>query len=236
MNLETVSALTKVNLRLIVVEPDGTPVPKEFDIGIGLPGIGDPSMLDKAIWAIREFAKLPYVLRAYADVDVSPFKQNRQSVVNLVGSFRESLESDIKFAVWNMVTSHVANAEVELTCKTVELKDNWIRVAYDGAIFSLNPVFRPGPNHRQDCDTCKAGKAHLLHGLSEIRDGVFYRLDSLENEQYHYGENPIVSTRNMKSAETTQNANRPAEFIEWFIKINEGPLEMAAMEMMFETA
>ena len=185
---------------------------------------------------INQLNGCSYIMREYADAEKSPFGVNQHSVVNLVGSFRESLESDIRLRIWNALTALDLNPTFEVACKDIMFDGDVIPVAYDGEIFTLKPVIKFGPNHRDNCDTCQAGRSLLQHSVSELRNKVCYNLDSLKNGNFHFGENPILNTDGMipVDCERDTDGNRIREFMNWFIATNEGPQTMADIELTFE--
>lgn len=233
MELSTVPALTPITARFLKIDDTNHASPAFFTFFVAGAGNEESKIIANAINRLNGCS---YLMREYADTGKSPFGINQQSVVNLVGSFRESLESDIRLRIWNVLTALDLNSEFVATCKDVTFDGGVIPVAYDGEIFTLTPVFTYGPNHRDTCDTCQAGKSLLQHSLSELRNKVCYNLDSLNNGNFHFGENPILNTDGMipVDCERDPGGNRIWEFVEWFIATNEGPLTMADIELSFE--
>ena len=233
MELNTVPALTPIMARFLKIDDTNHAVPAFFAFLVGGAGNEESKIIANAINRLNGCS---YLMREYADSAHSPFADNVQSVVNLVGSFRESLEGDVRLRIWNDLTALGLNPAFEVICKDVTFDGGVIPVAYNGEIFTLKPVFTYGPNHRDNCDTCQAGNSLLQHSLSELRSKVCYNLDSLKNGNFHFGENPILNTDGMipVDCERDMDGNRIREFVNWFIATNEGPLTMADIELTFE--
>lgn len=233
MELSTAPVATPTIARFLKIDDTNHAVPAFFAFFVGGAGNEESKIIANAINRLNGCS---YLMREFADSAHSPFSDNVQSVVNLVGSFRESLEGDIRLRIWQDITAKNLNPEFAATCKEVTFDGGVIPVAYDGEIFTLKPVIKFGPNHRDNCDTCQAGRSLLQHSLSELRNKVCYNLDSLKNGNFHFGENPILNTDGMipVDCERDTDGNRIREFMNWFIATNEGPLTMADIELTFE--
>ena len=231
MELSTAPVATPIITRFLKIDDTNHAVPAFYVFSTSGAGNEEAKVIADVVNRLNGES---YFLREYASE--SPFKSNIQSVVNLVGSFRESLESDVRLAIWNALTAFNLNPDFVASCKELVIADDVIPVAYDGAIFLLKPVLKYGPNHRDNCDTCQAGRSLLQHSLSELRNKVCYNLDSLKNGNFHFGENPILNTDGMipVDCERDTDGNRIREFMNWFIATNEGPLTMADIELTFE--
>ncbi len=231
MELTTARAMTPIIARLLKIDDTNHAVPAFFTFMVS----GETSEESKIIAdAIHRMQNTPYLLRAYAEK--SPFARTIQSVVNLVGSFRESLEADLRLHIWKGITAKDLNPDFSLVCTESNIAADVIPVAYDGVVFTMRPVLAYGPNHRDSCDTCQTGKSLLQHSLSQLRNKVCYNLGTLKDGNFHFGDNPILDTDGMIPVDCDRDAegNRIREFAHWFIATNEGPLTMADIQLTFE--
>ena len=231
MELTTARAMRPILARFLKIDDTNHAVPAFFTFMVSGETSDESNIIADAIYRMQN---APYLLRAYAEK--SPFAHTIQSVVNLVGSFRESLEADLRLHIWNGITAKDLNPDFALVCSEATIPEDVIPVAYDGMVFTMRPVLAYGPNHRDSCDTCQTGKSLLQHSLSQLRNKVCYNLCTLKDGNFHFGDNPILDTDGMIPVDCDRDAegNRIREFAQWFIATNEGPLTMADIQLTFE--
>lgn len=231
MELTTTRATRPILARFLKIDDTNHAVPAFFAFTTSGETSEESNIIADAIYRLQNS---PYLLRAYAEK--SPFAHTIQSVVNLVGSFRESLAADLRLRIWNGITAKDLNPDFALDCAEATIPEDVIPVAYDGMVFTMRPVLAYGPNHRDSCDTCHTGKSLLQHSLSQLRNKVCYNLDTLKDGNFHFGDNPILDTDGMIPVDCDRDAdgNRIREFAQWFIATNEGPLTMADIQLTFE--
>lgn len=239
MNLDTVpneQAFGRLKMLIIGDGPGRPRVPMTFDVTFA--GIPD-DLLPTLARAIGDF-KGVYHLRGFsAD---SPFTLYRQSKVNLIGSVHESIALDFHYHLWGEFQAKGFTAEgwfVKLS--PVEFPQDTINVAFDGNLLTLRPTLNFGEHYRTDCETCQQGRGLLQHAFSSLNESVVVDSSTFDGVTYEFGETRVAADPNDDRFHVSNIYDFPSYetspvhgFVEWFLFINQGAVDMTHVDVTFQ--
>lgn len=179
----------------------------------------------------------PYRLRGYSGDPA--FCRYRQSAVNLIGSIRESVEQDFRYAVWGAVTAVGLPGEGWTVALSGKTRRDVIRVAFDGKIYTFSASIVKGEGYREGCTTCEDGRRLLQIALNEINGAVVVDAATFDetDDTFEYG-----NTNRIKAipGDTKLIVSNPRDFSDgvssfpdWFREMNVGARDMASSEVYF---
>lgn len=185
----------------------------------------------------------PYALRGYSAEPI--FSDYRQSVVNLIGGIRESIETDFRYALWGVLTAagfHGDGWSVNLKEQT---REDVIRVAFDGNIHLFNASIVRGPEYREGCSTCQDGANLLRIALNEINGAVIVDgktvIGAMADDplcyEYEYGKYNVLchipGDTKLVVSNPRDFTDGVSSFPDWFRWVNVGARDMASSEVYF---
>lgn len=236
MNLETEPAPIKYGPVNMIVVGESQQTPRHFfafDVNIG----GLSVEYAPIVASVVEGFNCVYSLRGFSEE--RPFTEFRQSRVNMIGSVRESVEMDMRYALWAALTQIGGPGDGWSLRLAPKEAAGHIGVAVDGSIYHLTPRIELGEHYSDTCETCQNGRMLLQMALNDLNGGLVLDAATFDGVTYAYGNGRYIPTPGESKLHISNIREYPegiAGFTDWFRDVNRGAIDMSHADVTFFVA